>query len=296
MKASNVRSRVAAIPERGQAWADGRDAGSTSGVAIDAWRRYRSVDGPLQSALLSLYVLVAVLPALLVLEEYFDSRPNSLANSLVHHYRLNSQTASLIHGVLVEGHAHELGSAVLAIAGALVFGLGFGRVLQLVHTRAWGLALPKRQTDQALYATVLVGLYGLMLLLLVQLNELNGAAGWLNALLGLGWAVLLVLFFVWTPWLLTHKLITRRDLLPAAILTAVGLVLLIVVSRYVMQYWVDFYARDYGGLGVVLAIYFWIAFSSAVIVWAASLSPALAQRRRARESPRVTGSGSAADA
>ena len=27
-----------------------------------------------------------------------------------------------------------------------------------------------------------------------------------------------------------------------------------VVSRYVMGFWVDFYARDYGGLGVVLAI------------------------------------------
>jgi uncharacterized BrkB/YihY/UPF0761 family membrane protein len=55
-----------------------------------------------------------------------------------------------------------------------------------------------------------------------------------------------------------------------------------VVSRFVMQYWVDLYARDYGGLGVVLAIYFWIAFSSAVIVGAASLSPALAERRSVR--------------
>jgi uncharacterized BrkB/YihY/UPF0761 family membrane protein len=45
---------------------------------------------------------------------------------------------------------------------------------------------------------------------------------------------------------------------------------------------VDFYAKDYGGLGVVLAIYFWIAFSSAIIVWAASLSPALAERRDLR--------------
>jgi uncharacterized BrkB/YihY/UPF0761 family membrane protein len=49
-----------------------------------------------------------------------------------------------------------------------------------------------------------------------------------------------------------------------------------------MQFWVDLYARDYGGLGVVLAIYFWIAFSSAVIVAAASLSPALADRRDLR--------------
>jgi uncharacterized BrkB/YihY/UPF0761 family membrane protein len=55
-----------------------------------------------------------------------------------------------------------------------------------------------------------------------------------------------------------------------------------VASRFVMQYWVDLYARDYGGLGVVLAIYFWIAFSSAVIVGAASLSPALAERRSVR--------------
>ena len=38
--------------------------------------------------------------------------------------------ASLMHGVLEEGKAHELGSALLAIAGALFFGLGFGRVLQ----------------------------------------------------------------------------------------------------------------------------------------------------------------------
>jgi uncharacterized BrkB/YihY/UPF0761 family membrane protein len=46
-----------------------------------------------------------------------------------------------------------------------------------------------------------------------------------------------------------------------------------------MQFWVDLYARDYGGFGVVLAIYFWIAFSSALIVGTASLSPALAERR-----------------
>jgi uncharacterized BrkB/YihY/UPF0761 family membrane protein len=47
-----------------------------------------------------------------------------------------------------------------------------------------------------------------------------------------------------------------------------------------MAFWVDLYARDYGGFGIVLAIYFWLAFSSAIIVWAASLSPALADRRR----------------
>jgi len=224
-------------------------------------------------------VLVAVLPALLVMEEYLDPHPNSLANSLVHQYHLNAPTATLIHGVLGEGHSHELGSALLAIAGALFFGLGFGRVLQLVHVRAWQLPLPKRQTDQALYALVLLALYGLILLLLVQLTELKGSPHWVGLSLAIGWFGLLVLFFVWSPWLLTRRSLSLRDLLPGAVLTALGLVVLVVLSRYVMQFWVDLYARDYGGLGVILAIYFWIAFSSFVIVAAASLSPALAERR-----------------
>ena len=249
---------------------------------IEAWRRYRAVEGPLQSALLSLYILVAVLPALLVMEEYLDPHPNSLANSIVHHLNLNAPTSRLLHGVLGEGRSHELGSALFAIVGALIFGLGLGRVLQLVHARAWQLPLPTRQLDQALYAGVLIGLYGMLLLLLVQLTELAGSPAWVQRVLSLGWVGLLVAFFVWAPWLLTRKQVSKRDLLPGAILTAVGLVALMLISRYVMQFWVDLYARDYGGLGVVLAIYFWIALGSAIIVWAASLSPALAARRDLR--------------
>src|SRR5262249_23057200 len=174
----------------------------------------------------------------------------------------NAPTATLMHGVLNEGRSHELGSAFLAIVGALVFGVGFGRVLQLVHTRAWGLPLPPRQIDQALYGLVLIGLYGLLLLLLVQLSELKGDPEWVGLSLAVGWVGLLVLFFVWAPWMLTRKLITPRDLLPSAVLTAGGIVVLMVVSRFVMQFWVDWYARDYGGVGGPLARSFLIALRS----------------------------------
>jgi len=277
---ATVKARIGYVYRRVGAWVDRQEPDSLTGVAIGGWRRYRAVDGPLQSALLSLYVLVAVLPALLVLEAYLDNRPNSLANSLVHHYDLSGVTAGMLRTVLAEGRAHELGAALLAIAGALFFGLGFGRVLQLVHARAWRLELPAKQTDQGLYALVLLTLYGLLLLLLVQLKELEGSPGWVGTVLGLGWAALLTLFFVWVPWLLTHKRIGRRDLLPGAVATSVGLVVLMLVSGRVMQFWIDFYAKDYGGIGVFLAIYFWIAFSSAVIVIAASVSPVLAAWRR----------------
>jgi membrane protein len=272
------REQVRALSSRAQTWVAEQDPASRKGVAIDAWRRYRAVEGPLQSALLSLYMLVAVLPAVLVIEEYFDAHPAALANRLIHHYGLNAATASLLRDVLADSRVHELGSALFAIAGALFFGLGFGRVLQLVHMRAWRVSVPGRATDQGLYAAVLLGLYGLIVLLLFQLNELKGRP-WEGRVLVLGWVALLVLFFTWAPSLLLHGQVSRRDLLPGAVLTAVGLVVLTVVSRWVMESWVNLYARDYGGLGVVLAIYFWIAFYSFVIVAAASLAPALAQRR-----------------
>jgi uncharacterized BrkB/YihY/UPF0761 family membrane protein len=281
-RAARVRAKVGAASRRGQEWVERQDPGSRRGVAIGAWRRYRAVEGPLQTALLSLYILVAVLPAVLVMEEYLDPHPNSLANSLVHHYRLNASTSELVHNVLGEGRSHELGSALIAVVSALVFGIGFGHVLQLVHARAWQLDLETGVADQLGYGAVLAGLYGLLMLLLVQLNEFHPSSVVIKVLLGLGWVGFLMLFFVVAPWLLTHKQVAPRDLLPGAALTAFGLVALMVASRFFMQFWVDLYARDYGGLGVVLAIYFWIAFSSAVIVWAASLSPALAERREVR--------------
>jgi uncharacterized BrkB/YihY/UPF0761 family membrane protein len=283
-----ARDRVTTAAERVGAWAEDRDPGSASGVAIGAWRRYRAVDGPLQSALLSLYILVAVVPAVLVMEEYLDPHPNSLANSLVHHYRLNASTSELIHNVLGAGRSHELGSALLAIASALVFGIGFGHVLQLVHARAWRLDLRTGVSDQLGYGAVLAGLYGLLLLLLLQLNDFHTGSTVVKALFGIGWAGFLTLFFVVVPWLLTHKQVAPRDFLPGAVLTALGLVALMVVSRFVMQYWVDLYARDYGGLGVVLALYFWIAFCSAVIVWAAALSPPLSERRSLKKEGATT--------
>jgi membrane protein len=216
-----------------------------------------------------------------VIEEYFDSHPAALANRLIHHYGLNAATATVFRSVLADSRVHELGSALFAIAGALVFGLGFGRVLQLVHMRAWRVSVPTRATDQGLYAAVLLALYGLIVLLLFQLNELSGSPSWTNRVLALGWVALLVLFFTWAPSFLLHGQVNQRDLLPGAALTAVGIVVITVVSRWVMEAWINLYASDYGGLGVVLAIYFWIAFYSFVIVGAASLAPALAQRRRA---------------
>ena len=160
-----MRARVETGARRRREWAERQDAGSATGVAIGIWRRYRQVEGPRQSLLLSAYLVLAVLPALLVVEEYLERNPRALADHLVRHYRLSAQTAGFLRGVLSQAETHKLGSALFAIAGALFFGLGFGQVLQRIHARAWRLEVRETAGDQMRYAAVLLTLVGMFLLL-----------------------------------------------------------------------------------------------------------------------------------
>jgi membrane protein len=276
---SATRTRVAAISTRSQEWVERQDRSTRKGTAINAFQRYQAVEGPLQSLLLTTYTFIAVLPALLVVDDFLDSNPGALGNRLVHHFGLSKETAGVLHSVLVDTKHHELMSALIAVAGALFFGLNFGRVLQLVHSRAWGISVPKRASDTWRYAVVLVGLYLLIFVLLVQNTQIADHPSWAALTLSPGWIAVLTLYFAWAPWLLSRGAISFRRLLPGAGLTALAIVVLMIGSSFILEYWINWYAGDYGGFGVIMAIFFWIGFASTIIVVAASISPALAERR-----------------
>src|SRR5262249_60076363 len=123
---------------------------------------------------------------------------------------------------------------LLASAGALFFGLGFGRVLQLVYARAWGLSLRRSASDSARYAVVLLAVYGLILVLLVQVTELKGGPSWAGMAVAPGWVALLWLFFAWAPRFLTHNRLAWRDLFPVAAVTALRLVAVLIAPRLVI--------------------------------------------------------------
>jgi uncharacterized BrkB/YihY/UPF0761 family membrane protein len=281
-RVTRTRERATELSARCQGWMDAQPEDSMRGVCIDAWKRYRDAQGPLESALLTIYIFVAIVPAVLVIEGYLERNPTALANDVVDHYNLSPATATLVRGVLAQGNEHHLGAALFAIASALFFGLNFGRVLQDVHVRAWRLTLPPRTTDLHRYAATLLGLYGLIILLLVQVKALKDDSEWIRMALIPGWIALLTLYFLWVKRMLTHNLVPKRDMLPASLLTSGLIVFILVFSSWVMEYWVNLYANDYGGFGVVMALFFWIGFSSAAIVLVCSISPGLAGRRHLR--------------
>lgn len=273
-------SKGTAVAGRGTRWIEARDPASHLGAAIGCARRYRAADGQLYALLLATYFFLTIVPILIVEAGYVYSDPNALAQRVERRLGLSGPTAELFRTVLVGAGEHKLGSVLLAILNLVLFGIGFGRVLQLAHARSWGIDLRGSNViDQARYLSVLFGMIGLSFLYVLQTKLLSGDSPWAGGVLDVVWLGVLVGFFVWAPRLLLHHKVAARNLLPGAVFTVVGLVALRLLSALVLVRWLDSYSRTYGALGIVMAIFFWIVVEATVVVIAAALSPALAERR-----------------
>ncbi|HTZ05979.1 MAG TPA: YhjD/YihY/BrkB family envelope integrity protein [Gaiellaceae bacterium] len=280
---SRAVERGTAVYQRGRLWIENADPASRTGATVGWVRRYQAADGQLFAVLLAAYVFLTLLPLLLLESTYVYDNPHALADRVVHRLTLEGATADLLRTVLVGAGGHKLSAVLIAAVNLFFFGLGLGRVLQIAHARSWGIDLRKSViADQSRYLAVLGALAVLTLLFVVQAHALQGHPWWIAWLLDVGWLAVLLAFFVWAPWLLLHKRIPWRDVLPGAVFTLLGLVALRLVSVLLLAHWLEWYSKTYGSLGIVMAIFFWLVLFGTVLVLAAALSPALAHRRDLR--------------
>jgi membrane protein len=259
---------------------ENQDPASRKGATIGWVRRYQAADGQLYAVLLAAYCFLTIVPLLLVFATYVYDDPQALATRMEHRLRLEGSTSRLFDTVMAGASGHKLSVALIAVVDLFFFGLGFGRVLQLAHARSWGLGLRKSVVmDQIRYLEVLGAIAVMMLLFVLQTKWLLGRPAWIGWVLDVGWFVLLVAFFVWTPWLLLHRRIGVRAIVPGAIFTIVGLVGMRVISGLLLKHWLEWYSKSYGAFGIVMAIVFWLILFATIMILAAALSPALAHRR-----------------
>jgi membrane protein len=278
-----IYDRGTAVYERGQDWVDAQDPATRKGATIGWYRRFRESDGGLLGVLLTAYFFVTAFPAAIVMMSYVYSDAAVAGDRLVNRLGLTGEPARLVHSVLAGTSGHKLGATLFAVANVFIFGLGFGRALQLVHTRSWKIDLGKPQFfDQARYLLTLLVPVGFLLLYIIQTHALHGQSAWIGWLLVPVWFVALVWYFVWMPRMLLHKRVSARDILPGAIFTILGLIALRLLSALVFRNWLVWYSNYYGSLGVVMAIFFWFMLPASVLVLAAAFSPALAHRRDLR--------------
>ena len=282
-RAQRAYTRGTAVYEHGRLWIENQEPDSRKGATIGWVRRYQAADGQLYAVLLSAYIFLTLIPVLLVTASYVYRDPTALADRIERRLGLRGQTAALFSTVMVGVGEHKLSAVAIAIIDLFFFGLGFARVFQLVQARSWGIDLRKRViADQASYAGVLAALVFGVVLFVFQTKALRGNPSWIGWVLDIGWLALLVGFFVWAPRLLLHHRVAARDLVPGAVFTVLGLAGLRLLSSLLFTHWLNWYSTTYGAFGIVIALFFWIILEGTLLVLAAALSPALAQRRDLR--------------
>lgn len=267
-----------AVAERGRLWIENQEPASRKGATIGWVRPYQAADGQLYAVLLSAYFFVTMLPVLLVAASYVYDDPSALADRVERRLNLHGATADLFSTVMVGAGEHKVSAVLIAVIDLFFFGIGFGRVLQLVHARSWGLDLRKSViADQARYAEVLGAMVLAVFVFVLQTKVLRGDPAWIGWVLDIGWLALLLGFFVFRASCST--IVSPRDLLPGAVFTLLGLVALRLISALLLAHRLNWYSTTYGAFGIVIALFFGIILEATVIILAAALSPALAHRR-----------------
>ncbi len=116
------------------------------------------------------------------------------------------------------------------------------------------------------------------------LNDLRSAAGVLGAVLmvGLVTAAAFGLWW-WVSWLLPHAAVSARLLIPGAILWAIGLDGLHLLTTFWIGPLVARKSNTYGAVGIALAVLLWVYVLGRIIVGSAGLNATLWRRQEPQD-------------
>ena len=212
-------------------------------------RRFQALEGFDRAIALASSAFTATIPLTILMAAIIPSR--DAADSVIRRYGLTDEGAQAVRDAFAPAQGTQTGLGVFSALLLLVAVLSFARAVQRLVERTWELKpLSLRNSRNAAVWVVGLVAYGL-------------AAGAIAAVLDSGVLRLLELvlefalgvwFLLWTGRLLGANRVRDADLLPFAILVAVG----IAVYGSVSDLWVpelfDSYAGRYGVIGATFAI------------------------------------------
>ncbi|MGH9281236.1 MAG: YihY/virulence factor BrkB family protein [Acidimicrobiales bacterium] len=244
------------------------------GIALAMQQRYSEVRGNNVAAAVTLQAFLSLFPLMLVIVAVVGFVSNGgadVASSVISALGLTGEAAHAVQEAVMTAERSRKAASVVGLAGLLWSGLGLVNALQYALNQVWQVE-ERGVKDKAIGLGWLVG----SALLLVAGAATTTVLGWLPGVLS-PVAVVMALFINLGLWLWTFKALPNRDipmreLVPGAVLGAVGLEVLKVVGGYYVPRAVSSSSELYGSLGVVFAILAWLLLFGRLIVYAASLN------------------------
>jgi membrane protein len=228
-------------------------------------------------AFLSLFPLVLV--GIAILGYVAAGSHVDVAGRLVDQLGLTGEPAKLMRDTVAAAARARQAASIVGLAGLLYSGLGLVGALQHCYNSVWQVN-ERGLKDKAIGIAWLLG----AVVLFVGGAAITAALRWLPGFLApVG---LLVSFLVsLTLWLWTARILPNRkagwgDLLPGAILGAVGLEVLKVAGGYYIPKAVASSSALYGSLGVIFALLAWLLIFGRLIVYSAVLNVVRYERKR----------------
>lgn len=254
------------------------------GTALDVQERYGEVNGSAGAAAITLMAFLSLIPLVVVaiaVVGFVSAGGTNVTKGIVDKLSLTGDAAKQMRSAIDGAERSRRATSVVGFLGVLWSALGVTSAL------SHGIRLPWQEVPNGIKERLMGIVWGLGALVLFGLTMLVNVAvnylpGWLPSVVSsvvlfvLGVATALALM-LWTLWLLGNRKVPARQLVPGAVLAAVGYqVLTFVGAIYVPRLLQS--SAVFGVLGVVVAILTWLLFFGKLIVYASTLNAVLYER------------------
>jgi membrane protein len=247
--------------------------GRTLGLVRETVERAYAMDAVARAVALASQAFTAGIPFIIVLSAVLP-HGDSFADRLIHRFKLKGETAAQLHTLFLP-HAEVRGAVTwISVAFLVVSMLSLAGSLQIVYERTFvlphiGLRARWRAATWLIGAGIYIGWF-------VELrpNVYDGPVDVGRALLSVLGSLL---FWAWTPRILLGRRLALRRLLPVALVTSVGVLILTLVSPLYMPSMVHDNAARFGTIGVVFALLSWLVALAFIVVGSAVVTSQIDQ-------------------
>ena len=251
------------------------------GVLIAVQERFRGIRGQNAASALTLSLFLSIFPLILVAVSVmgFVSAGNpDFVTDTINSLNLTGDAQGIFTNAVNSAQANRGAVGLIGLLTGAWSALGVTTALQVAANVPWQVA-GRGIKDKAVGVLFLLGAAVVFIGSAVASWAIGLLPGWASAAGTLVPFAVSVLLFGWMYWLLCRYGLTVRQVLPGAVVAAIGVEVLKLLAIHWLPGVIAKSQGIYGSIGIVFGIFAWLLIFGKVIVYASVLNVVLEERR-----------------